>query len=208
VAESKISQYPFSLKNKEKLASARVRSLIEATDLLFGPERYEVTLAAEILRRLTAGAKNVASAEEWAETIRLDNVAKFLASLSQCEEDQLKKTVKTGLRNLGLDRRLPGRPKGRNQEAFYATYVELVAAAIKATGVYAKKQEMKDQFGDDWRRHFERFLRRENWPLHALPLVSASSSPEKLAEQIVANECRVSPDRIYRAVRASKSVKK
>ena len=138
--------------------------------------------------------------------MRLDSVAKFLASLSQCAEAKLATTVKTGLRSLGIQRPQRGRPRGRNADTLYATYVELVEGAIKDTGVFARKQEMQTRFGRNWQLHFERFLQRENWPADSLHLVSQSTSPQMLARYIVADEFKCSPDRIYRAVKASKSV--
>jgi len=206
VAESKISRYPFSSKHKKILASAHVTMLIEASRIIFGPPDRQTELAAQILSRLAVGAKHVDSANGAPEPMRFDDVAKFLASLAECDEAKLAKTVKTGLHSLGIERRQRGRPKGRKADTYYATYVELVADAIKHTGVFARKQEMKEQFGDDWRRHFEHFLRRENWPLDTLHLVSGSSSPQKLAEQIAADEFDRSSDRIHRAVKAAKSV--
>ena len=206
MAESKISQYPFSPKHQKELASAHVEMLITGKRFLFGPPDRETELAAQILSRLKAGAKNTDSANDSTEPLPLDRVAKFLASLSQCAEAKLAATVKSGLRSLRIERPQRGRPRGRNADTLYATYVELVEDAIKDTGVFARKLEMQTRFGHNWQLHFRHFLQREKWPADSLHLVIKSSSPQILARYIVADEFNCSPDRIYRAIRAANSV--
>ena len=140
VAESKISEYPFSPKEKAELAS-----LEEELDWQFflEPGLREIELAADILDRLQAEAKKPHRTENSQKALSPKHLADFFASLSQCDGAALTKRVNAGLRSLGIERRRRGRPGGRKKAALYAAYAEVVRRAIEKTGVLAKKAELK-----------------------------------------------------------------
>ena len=149
-----------------------VRAIAHQSKVWFGPPDRKSGLEAEILSRLVLSARNHSVVDVSAKELRLKDVAEFLASLSQCGQHMLAKTVKTGLGSLGIERRERGRPMGRDTDHLYATYVELIEAAIKDTGVFAVKLKMREKYSHNWQRHFERFLQREKWPKDSLHLVS------------------------------------
>ncbi len=202
MAESKFSQYPFSLEDQSELAS-----LEDAIDFRFFLERnvQEIALGEKILKRLQASCKKLDRREDSTEPLPLKGVANFLAELSQCDTAALAGTVTARLRQLGIQRRRRGRPLGRRTDALYAAYVEIVRRAIEKTGVLIKKAELKESRGSKWERDFTRYLRSEGWPADRFDFLKRPTTPQRLAIRIVSDHVNWSYDRVSRAVKAAKS---
>jgi hypothetical protein len=206
VAESKFSQYPFSPEDQAELAS-----LEEAMDWqisFLAPNIREIELGEKILSRLQAGCKNLHVTEDRANSLPLRDVANFLAELSQCDTATLAKTVTARLRSLGIERRRPGRPTGRRADALYAAFVQAVSRAIERTGVLAKKAELRRTRGSKWEYDFTRYLKSERWPADRSDFLKRPATPQRLAIRIVSDKFNCSDDRVSRAVKAAKSVRK
>jgi hypothetical protein len=205
VAKSDISQFPFSPEHKRELTSV----LANPDHSLFRKRIDVLDRAGLILTRLRANANNTSHAKD-SKPIRLERVAEFLAAVSMNEQADLAKTVKSGLQDLGIAYAKRGRPKHRKAEILYSEYVDALERAIEHTEVFAKKSQIREQFGTKWGFEFRRLLGRERWPEERSDwLTSPKATPRTLAINIASEIFGLSYDRIRRAcLNVSKSVEK
>jgi hypothetical protein len=197
-----MSRYPFSPQHKRELTS-----LLASPDYSpFWNRLAEFDLADHILARLRPEAKNDARAADL-KPISLERVADFLAALSSSEKADLAKIVKSGLRDLGIPYRKRGR---RRAETLYFDYVNALERAIEHTGVFARKSQIREQFGAKWGFEFKRLLALEKWPENCVDwLKRPRMTARALALNIASETFDVSYDRVRRAcLNAGKSVKK
>lgn len=202
MAKSDVSRYPFAPQDQRELAS-----VLANPDQSPFWKRIDVLDRADlILDRLRSDANNNPRARD-SKPISLERVAEFLAAVSMNERADLAKTVKSGLRDLGITYQ---RPRNRKAETLYSECVDLLAKVVEHTGVFAKKSEIREKFGTKWRFEFRRLLGREGWPEECSDwLTSPKATPRTLAIYIASEIFGLSYDRIRRArLNCSKSVKK
>jgi hypothetical protein len=202
VAKFDISQYPFSPQHKRELASV----VANPDHSLFWKRIAVLDRADLILDRLQPDANNNPHAKD-SKPISLERVAEFLAAVSMSEQANLAKTVKSGLQDLGIA--YPKRPN-RRAEILYSEYVKALEKAIEHTEVFAKRSQIREQFGTKWEFAFRRLLGRGRWPEERFEwLTSPQATPRTLAFNIASEIFSLSYDRIRRAcLNAAKSVKK
>ena len=206
MAESDISRYPFSPQHKRELAS-----LVESPDYSpFYKRLATFDLEDEILDRLRAATNNDLQSKDSKPPLSLKRLAEFLAALSKSEKAELAKAVKSGLQDLGIAYPKRGRPRNRKAETLYSEYVNALEKAIEHTAVFARKSQIREQFGTKWDFEFRRLLGREKWPKdHFNWLTSPKATPRVLAMNIASEVFDLSYDRIRRAcLNVAKSVKK
>lgn len=206
---STISQFPFSSECHREL-----ESLLGKPDNLYfllylDNIGSEGSLAKAILSRLETAPQYDPPNRRLEPILSLQRVANFLAAIST-RKAELAKTVKLGLRSLGIEspRREP--LKGQKNDLLYFECVRSLERAIEQTGLFDNKLQIKKHFGAKWRFEFERYLRRQKWPIDYYHSLCASrATPRTIAVKIASEIFAVSEDRIYRAcLNASKSVKK
>jgi hypothetical protein len=207
VAESTISQYPFS--PDLMLALQSLDEEVGWNQYLEKPVR-EMKLAADLLNSLVAAAKHHPAPGDSARTLDIKRVAGFLACVAMSEKSDLARNVKTGLQSLGIESSKPGRPKGQKADALYRVTVECLERAIEQNGIFTRKSEIRRKFGRKWESEFSRLLVRENWPSDCFHwLTSPKATPRVLAINIASDKFDLEYDRIYRACRkAAKTVQK
>jgi hypothetical protein len=204
VAKFDISQFPFSPEHKRELASV----LANPDHSLFWKRIAVLDCADVILARLVTEANNNPPTKD-SKPLSLNCVAEFLATISMSDRSALVSTVKRGLRSLGISSSQRGRPRGRKAEILYFEAVNVLERAIEQTGAFDNKLRIRKHFGAKWRFEFERYLGRQKWPKDYYYLLCASkATPHIIAVKIASEIFPVSEERIRRACRNVKSVKK
>lgn len=159
-------------------------------------------LCNDLHRKLVAAAKEEIEGESAQSSLRLQDVARFLAALSTTEAAKLSRTVSDGLEALNIPQSaVPGRPKGRKTARLYRDCVLRLQELVEVKGVFARKREMRSKNTRNWSNRFKDSLQEEGWPPLDINYLMTSNTPRQFAIYRTADHFDVEYSTVAKACR-------
>jgi hypothetical protein len=133
----------------------------------------------------------------------LREVAYVLASIRDCPRREIAKRAKDGLAFLGFPRPGRGRPRGRVRDFEICVFVETAERAIASTRIFPMRDEAREKYRRNWKRHFRKIFDDEEWPAEMFDYVTRSS-PLLLAKRLACEEFLCTLEHVARAMKVRK----